>query len=95
MRNIIYYFKSVIRKIIKDNKLLYNIYTNIRYRKHAKIRNWVLSNQKFIIDNNLSCFVMCGEKSYIKINNDVDFLYVPELFGGVLGLERIKNRHHY
>ena len=80
--------KKLIRKYIKSHKKLYKFYTDIRYRKLAKIRNWVLFNQKFISDNQLNCFIFYKDRTYVRVWDNVEFLYIPELLGGLLGVEK-------
>jgi FkbM family methyltransferase len=74
--------------MIKANRPLYKVYTDLRYRRLAKIRNWILKNQQFIAKNNLGCFVYYNNgRTYVRVNEKLEFLYVPDILGGVLGLE--------
>ena len=80
--------KYLIKEYIKKKKKLYKFYTDIRYRKLAKIRNWVLDNQKFITNNQLNSFIFYKDRTYVRVWDNVEFLYIPELLGGLLGLEK-------
>lgn len=78
---------SYLKHLIKSSELLYYVYTSIRYRKIAKVRNWARKTNRFVVKNKLNTFVFYNEKIYCRVLGDAEFEYRPELLGGLLGLE--------
>jgi FkbM family methyltransferase len=76
-----------IKSVVKNNKYLYKLYTDLRYKNIAKTRNWVLKNEKYIKKNQLSDFVFYKNKAFCRVYRNVEFEYHPEILGGLLGLE--------
>lgn len=80
----------ILKKWLRAHPRLYRFYAKLRYGKFAATREWVIAAQKFISQNGLNCFVICKDVAYVRVFDDVEFRYVPELFGGLLGLEQNK-----
>lgn len=76
-----------VKKGIKKNKILYAIYTAIRYRNKMKVRDWARRNKKFHKEHNLNTFIFEAGDVYVRTNSGAEFIYVEENMGGLLGLE--------
>ncbi|MDQ7083785.1 MAG: FkbM family methyltransferase [Sulfurovum sp.] len=78
----------MIKKTIKSNKLLFAIYQNLRYPKLSRIRYIFENVNKVITKNNLNGMFFDGKNSWVRVYENIEFLYVPSKFGGLLGLEK-------
>ena len=77
----------MIKKLIKGNKFSYKIYQYIRYPKKSAIRDFFEKINNTISNNNFNGFFFDGKDSWVRVYDDLEYLYVPSKFGGVLGLE--------
>lgn len=76
-----------LKNIIKSNKYLYLIYKYIRYPQKSWIRN-LFNRVNIVIQNNqYNGMYFDGFNSWFRVYDDLEFLYVPSKFGGLLGLE--------
>jgi FkbM family methyltransferase len=65
----------------------YHFYTRIRYGSRTEVRDWVMDTHKFMREKELNTFVFESESVYVRLDGGHEFKYVPELMGGLLGLE--------
>lgn len=77
----------MIKKIIKSNEYLYKIYQRIRYPKESAIRYYFEKVNNLIKTNKYNCFVFDGNNIWLRVFENIEYLYVPNKFGGLLGLE--------
>lgn len=78
----------MIKKIIKSNKLLFATYQNIRYPKLSNVRSIFKNINKVIKKNNFNGMFFDGKDSWVRVYDNLEYLYVPSKFGGLLGLEK-------
>ncbi len=76
------------KNIIKRNKILYKIYQYIRYPKQSLTRDLFIRVNKIISANKLNTIYFDGKNSWVKVYDNLGFLYVSSKFGGLLGLEK-------
>ncbi|MDP3290525.1 MAG: FkbM family methyltransferase [Sulfuricurvum sp.] len=76
------------KKFIKSNHKLYKIYQKIRYSKSSNIRSAFEKVNEIILNNNYNSFIFDGENTWLKVFDDIEYMYVPDKFGGLLGLEK-------
>ncbi|MDP2850882.1 MAG: FkbM family methyltransferase [Sulfuricurvum sp.] len=79
---------DVLKRFIKQNEPLYSTYQSIRYPKAASIKNLFRKVNKKISSEHLSGFFFDGQNSWVRVYDNLEFLYVESQLGGLLGLER-------
>lgn len=72
---------------LKASPRLYNFYQRIRYGSLTEVRDWVLETHDFLQGHKLNTFIFEQDGVYVRISGGEEFKYVPELMGGLLGLE--------
>ncbi|TDA69577.1 FkbM family methyltransferase [Sulfuricurvum sp. IAE1] len=77
-----------LKKIIKSNELLYSFYQSIRYPKAASVKNLFQKVNKKITVENLNGFYFDGKDSWVRVYDNLEFLYVNSQLGGLLELEK-------
>ena len=78
----------MLKNIIKSNKILYYIYKYIRYPKQSMVRDFLKKVNTTISDNNYQGMYFDGKDSWVRVYDNLEYLYVPSKFGGLLGLEK-------
>ncbi|MBL4708758.1 MAG: FkbM family methyltransferase, partial [Flavobacteriales bacterium] len=62
----------------------------IRYTKKSFIRDLFKKVNKIISENNFNGIYFDGKNSWVRVYDNLEYLYVPSKFGGLLGLENKK-----
>lgn len=76
-----------IKKWVKSKPRLYFWYTKLRYGSRTAVRDWAMRTQAFLHEHDLNTFIFERDGIYVRIPTGQEFRYVPELMGGILGLE--------
>lgn len=77
-----------LKRFVKRNEPIYSLYQSIRYPKAASVKNLFRKVNKKIASENMNGFYFDGRNSWVRVYDDLEFLYVDTQLGGLLGLER-------
>ena len=85
--------QTKIKNVIKKYPFVFSLLKTIRacisprYRQGILINNWVVKNINFVNKLHLTTFIFTEKSAFVEIDGGVQFQYVPNLNGGILGLE--------
>lgn len=80
--------KNLFKSLLKKYSPLYRLYKTLRYGREVNVvPDWVSLGLTLLSKKELNTFIFEQENAFIRTIYDCEFLYIPDMMGGLLGAE--------